>query len=265
MGDGGRAERRSYERSAGGTASWDSERPDRSDRARERDDAGPRMSSGGWERPRGSQRDDDMRSSGRGGRRYDEDDTWGSDGGRSGGSTGRGRPPRERRDDRADDRSMRNARPPVRGDGWDGRDRRAGPGAPVSRGGATPRGGLWDDAESPRRRPDASDPRARNGSRMDPRDPRAPRRGLADARAYPAPPAKESGLSLGKSLLIILLMFVIGAGAAYGYFRISTPKVHVSSPGTPTAAPATATPAVASPSASPHSNVPAAYPLYVVL
>ncbi|MGH2516981.1 MAG: hypothetical protein ACRDHP_15115 [Ktedonobacterales bacterium] len=71
---------------------------------------------------------------------------------------------------------------------------------------------------------------------------------------------KKSRFGFGKALLIIVLMFLIGAGAAYGYFRVSTPTVH----GPATSAPST-TPASGTPSASPHSNVPAAHARFVVL
>jgi hypothetical protein len=67
----------------------------------------------------------------------------------------------------------------------------------------------------------------------------------------------KSSFGVGKALLIILLMFLIGAGAAYGYYRASTPAVR----GPSTSAPGAGT----TPSASPHSNVPAAHPLFVVL
>lgn len=248
---------RAYERSArGGASSWASERSDRSGRdfARERGADGPRTSSGGWERPRGSQRNDD--SGDRGSRRYGGDDSW-------------SRAPRDRRDDSYDgrgDRSPRSPRPPVRGDTWD--DRRLGPGGAVSRGGPTPRGGLWGEEEMPRRRqPNGGDPRARSGGRIDPRDPRALRRGLVDPTARQAP-QKKSRFGFGTAILIILAMFLIGAGAAYAYYRVSTPTVHGPSPSAPGATSAPVIPSTspsASPSATPHSNVPAARPLYVVL
>lgn len=259
MGDGGRAERRMYERPAhGDAASWDS---GRSDHGRYRE-AGPRMSSGGWERPRGSYRDDEGRGSSRGGRRYSEEDTWGTDGGRSDGSMVRGRTPR---DDRMSDRSMRSPRPPARGDDWSARerDRRAAPG--MMRGEATPRRGLWGDEETPpRRRMNGNDPQSRAGGWRDPRDPRALRKGLIDTGAQSAATSKKSGLGVGQAMLIILVMFLIGAGAAYGYFRVSAPTVHIPSQSTPATTPATTTPS-ASPSASPHSNVPATHQLNVVL
>ncbi|HLJ81824.1 MAG TPA: hypothetical protein VKT52_10085 [Ktedonobacterales bacterium] len=242
---------RAHDRSArGGASSSASERSDRSGRdvARERGADGPRASSGGWERPRGSQRNDDSGS--RGSRRYGGDDGW-------------SRAPRDRRDDSYDgrgDRSPRAPRPPTRDDAWDGR--RPGPGGSVSR------GGLWGDGEMPRRRqPNGGDPRARSGGRIDPRDPRALRRGLVDPNARAAPP-KKSRFSFGTAILIVLAMLLIGAGAAYAYYRVSTPTVHGPSPSAPGATSAPVTPSTspsASPSATPHSNVPAAHPLYVVL
>lgn len=132
------------------------------------------------------------------------------------------------------------------------------------RGGAVPRGGgLWGDEEIPRRRrPNADDPRAANR-----RDPRMLRKGLIDTSGHPAV-AKKGGLSFGTALLVIVLMFLIGAGGAYGYFRFSAPRVHVPSPSAPATAPASTTPSAspkASPSASPQSNVPATHLLNVVL
>lgn len=269
-GDGTRSERREYDRPArgGSTSSWDSDRPDRGERGltRERDDANPRTSSGGWERPRSSQRGND--------------ETWDADARRSNGANGRGRssagdydddrsgsrsrPPRNRRDDPYDGRSDRSPRPPRSPgrDDWDARDRRGGPGASMSRGGPTPRSGLWANEDMPRRRrPDMSDPRARSAGGY---DPRGLRKGLVDTTAHAAPPKSRFGI--GKAILIILLMFLIGAGAGYGYFRLSAPAVHGPTPSAPGATPSSGTPgAGVTPSASPHSNVPAAHPLDVVL
>jgi hypothetical protein len=70
---------------------------------------------------------------------------------------------------------------------------------------------------------------------MDPRDPRA-RRYMDDDEE------EESKGSVGKSLGIIVLMFALGGGAAFGYFKISTPKA-----GTNTTSP----PASTTPAASP--------------
>ncbi len=86
------------------------------------------------------------------------------------------------------------------------------------------------------------DPRGMpRGGRMPGRDPRDPR-----ARGYEEEGEEEqSGLGAGKSMGIIALCFVLGAGLAFGFFKISAPKVSTD-PGTPsTTAPA------ASPTASP--------------
>lgn len=37
---------------------------------------------------------------------------------------------------------------------------------------------------------------------------------------------EESSFGLGKAVLIILMMFALGAVAGFGYFRLSAPKVH---------------------------------------
>jgi hypothetical protein len=76
----------------------------------------------------------------------------------------------------------------------------------------------------------------------------------------------KSSFGVGKALLIILLMFLIGAGAAYGYYRMTTPTVRGPATSAPGATPASGTPGTGTtPSTSPHSNVPAAHPLFVVL
>lgn len=99
-----------------------------------------------------------------------------------------------------------------------------------------------------RRRSDGSDPRGRTmaGGRIDPRDPRSLRRGLLDTSASAAVEEKKGGIGFGAAFLIILLMFVLGVGAAYGYWKYSTPKLPVNN-GAPAATPAT----TGSPSASP--------------
>lgn len=146
-----------------------------------------------------------------------------------GSSAGRGpRPPM--RDDRDDYRRSRGPSPADSGP----RGRR--PGAAV----APTRGGLWGDepaAPAGRRRPD-------------PRDPRALRRGLVQEEDE----EETSGAAaFGKGLLTIVLALLIGLGAAYGYYVVSTPKP-------PAAATPDATPSAspkASPSASPKSTAPA--------
>jgi hypothetical protein len=124
---------------------------------------------------------------------------------------------------------------------------------------AAGRGGLWgeEDGAARRRRPDGSDPRARGaGARYAGRDVSALRRGLVrDDDELP----EKSNFGAGQALLIIVLMFLVGAGAAYGYFRLSTPTVHGDVPASTTTPASTASPSgTASPSttASPHALAP---------
>ena len=71
---------------------------------------------------------------------------------------------------------------------------------------------------------------------------------------------EPQGIGFGRGFLIVLLMFVLGAGGAFGYFRMSTPHAPASSvPSVPTVTPAgtgtptgTGTPA-ASPTGTPKS------------
>lgn len=121
-----------------------------------------------------------------------------------------------------------------------------------------------------RRRPDGSDPRGRSmaGGRVDPRDPRSLRRGLVDTSATPAVEDKKGGLTFGKAILLILLMFVVGAGAAFGYWKFTTPPLP-SNASTPSATPATTgtpggTPAT-TPNATPHSYTSPVRPVAVVM
>jgi hypothetical protein len=74
---------------------------------------------------------------------------------------------------------------------------------------------------------------------MNPRDPRA--------RSYVDEEDDEPSGAAGKSLAIIALMFVLGAGVGFGYFKISAPHVNPNS-----SAPSTTTP-TASPASSPTS------------
>jgi hypothetical protein len=78
------------------------------------------------------------------------------------------------------------------------------------------------------------------------RDPRALRRGLA---VEPESEEEESSFTAAKGFMIVLVMFVVGAGAAFGYFKLSTPKAPagVAAP-VPTAAPSV------SPSVSPNAT-----------
>lgn len=224
------------------------------------------------ERSRGSRYDDNWRSSsgGRPARRPPDGPPGEWDSGRRSSANGRGRPMRDDRRDpyesrgsrdgrgmgdmeRPGDRSMRGQRPPMRGDDRDGPQRGRGAPPAGARGRGPGRGGLWGDEEPMRRRPDGSDARGRTmaGGRIDPRDPRALRRGLVDTSMGSAvKDEKKGGVGVGMAFLIILLMFVIGVGAAFGYWKYSTPKLPVNN-GAPAATPATnSTPSVA-PNASP--------------
>ena len=126
----------------------------------------------------------------------------------------------------------------------------AGPGASSARGRAPARGGLWDDEPRPRR-PGAGDPRGGpNGARYGARDPRALRRGLVPEDDG----ADETSdtFTAGKGLLVVVLVFLLSVGAAFGYYKLSKPTVPASIITSPTV-PATAAPsASASPTNSPH-------------
>lgn len=90
----------------------------------------------------------------------------------------------------------------------------------------------------------------RGASRLDPRDPRVARRPLGAAAAE-EDEEDESSFGFGKALLVILMMFALGAVAGFGYFRLSAPTVHTDSNGNNQ--PQNTTPA-ASPSASPSTT-----------
>ncbi|HEU0026943.1 MAG TPA: hypothetical protein VFQ25_07485 [Ktedonobacterales bacterium] len=97
------------------------------------------------------------------------------------------------------------------------------------------RGGLWADEAQPFGGLNARDPRAR----------RLAAQQEDDEEGSPA-------AGFAKALGAIVLALALGAGSAYGYFIVSTPKLHIP-PGqqaTPTAAPSTTPPASASPSAT---------------
>jgi len=111
------------------------------------------------------------------------------------------------------------------------RSRRAG--AAVAGG----RGGLWDDEPLGG---------ARRGM-MDARDPRA-RRGQVEEEEEET----SRGAAFGKAVLAIVLALVIGAGAAYGYYLYSTPKIPTGV-SQPNSAPTSGTPA----SGTPASGTPA--------
>lgn len=96
------------------------------------------------------------------------------------------------------------------------------PGRSRSRADGMGRGGLWDDADqAPRsRRPGPGDPRGRSaGDRYGryesraPRDPHLARQGAAADGA-------ARGFGLGKALLILLLMAVLGGGSAFAYYKL---------------------------------------------
>lgn len=124
------------------------------------------------------------------------------------------------------ERTMRGGRPPARDEGWnDPRDARVGARGP-SAGGSNERmrrpvspdgrGGLWNDE------PESF--RARNGG-INARDPRARRLAAQQEEE------EESGspaAAVAKAIGAIALALVLGAGSAYGYFVVSTPKLHVS-------------------------------------
>lgn len=84
--------------------------------------------------------------------------------------------------------------------------------------------------------------------RINPRDPRALRRGLVDTSMPPAVD-KKSGPGFGVAVLVMLLMFVVGAGGAFGYWKFTTPKLPVNN-----GAPSATTTPNASPSASPKAS-----------
>lgn len=97
-------------------------------------------------------------------------------------------------------------------------------------------GGLWGDdagAAALRGRPDPRDPRARRGVPVE---------------------EEESGSGVGTALGAIVLALILGAGAAYGYYTISTPKLSGSaSPVVTPAASPSAKPG-ASPTVTPKAN-----------
>lgn len=159
----------------------------------------------------------------------------------------------ERYDRRAPDRSPRGQRPVPREDNWapPNRARRAPADASSARGRVPERGGLWDD-EAPARR------RMGDGDVWQPGlggqgDPRALRRGLiSETGQENAVPAK-SGMSFGRAVLIIVVMFLLGSGLAFGLFKLTAPKA---SPGG-AASPSSTAPAAASSTAAPSSKTPA--------
>lgn len=70
--------------------------------------------------------------------------------------------------------------------------------------------------------------------RPDLRDPRAARRGAQQDEEE----TSSAGAAIGKALMAMILALVIGAGAAYGYYIVSTPKIPVNN-AAPTTTPTT--------------------------
>ena len=243
-----------------------------------------RGSARGWDDngARGSSQSsrDHSGSSGRGG--------WGDDG-RAGSGSRRGGPgaayersssrsrPMERDEyanGRPGDRSMRGPRPSSRDDGYGPPRHRhhhdgppGPPGASSGRNRPPERGaGPWGDDGGRPRRPGpggGGPPGVRGMGRPDPRDPRLARRPVAGAAAE-EDDEEESSFGLGKAVLVVLMMLVLGAAAGFGYFRLSAPTVHTGSnnnqqQGAPAASPSTSpsgTPST-TPSATttPHADV----------
>ncbi|MBF6590834.1 MAG: hypothetical protein IVW57_09945 [Ktedonobacterales bacterium] len=235
-------------------ASWERRRSSRDGRPRSQAAPPSRPIGSSSRNPGGSDRS--RRRSDAGGRGWDNDERGGPPrGGPPRGGPPSRRPSRAAYDDEDDrygprggNRSARGARPPTRDDaGYSPRGRGMGSGAGGDpRGSSSGRGrpparpsGLWEDEEPPRRvRPSGVDPRrVPRGARMDQRTWRYE----DDAEV------ERSGGSVGKSLAVIFLMLLLGAAAAFGYFKLSTPKTGASSAppsASPTSAPAkTTTPA----------------------
>lgn len=169
--------------------------------------------------------------------------------------------------ERAGERSMRGQRPPMRDDTWDLSQQRtrANPAPAGGMSGSDPRsrmpgrGAAWDDAQSTqrRRRPNMDDPRNRPPVGRPPLDPRGMRGGLASLADEEDLPSTKGGFTAGKAILIILLMLVVGAGAAYGYFRISTPAIHGSTAPIPAGTTTPTTSPGAKSTSTPHTAIPA--------
>lgn len=175
------------------------------------------------------------------------------------GGTRNGRGGSSRADwERSDERSARGQRPPQRGEAWDAQQRR-GPGSSGSRSSSSGRGGLWGDDTDMRvrrpGRPGGSDPRGRSmgGARPNTRDPRALRRGLASAQAGREEPEEKSGVGCAQAILIVVVMFLVGAGGGFALFKMTAPKINADTV-TPAATSAPATTPNASPQASPSAT-----------
>lgn len=221
-----------------------SDAPGRSyQRGRSNDYDDPRSSSGSRYDRNGYDRRPRSDQSGSGRRpRSDWDDDGGSRRDRRGpdpyargGSSGRG--PRSPRDEwETSSRSRGGPRSPSPADSG-ARHRRGGAAVASPRG-----GGIWGDQPM-------NGPGVRRGA-IDQRDPRA-RRGM------PQPEEEETSgaAAFGKGLMAIVMALLIGAGAAYGYYVFSTPKLPAGlaqPPSAPTSAPTTAP--NASPTAKPTST-----------
>lgn len=255
-GGGGRAPRRGRpgdESHDGRSSSRNADFPERAGgRGRGGGEGDPRGSSGNWDR-RGSSRD--------GG--YARDERGGSS--RSGGGSGRGRAPAEYdRYERSGGGSGRAGRDPredfdaraqgrggsprgIRDDARDATHGRSG-GTPAGASGArnrVPARGMWDDDDRRPRRQDVGDLRGRGGPQYA-RGPQA--RGSARRAAAEA----ESSFTAGKGALTVLLVLLLSAGAAFAYFKVSTPHVPAGLVVQPTAPPTQA--ATATPSASPAAS-----------
>jgi hypothetical protein len=238
------------------------ERSSQRGRPRGYDEQPPARSSG---RRGGYARDDDPRASSSGRYVPGGQDRSGNDRRPRPDQSGAGRRPRSDWDDDATvrrerrgpadqyargDRSGRGPRPPTR-DEWETSARlRGGPRSPADAGArnrragaavAGGRGGLWDD-----------EPLGGRRGMMDARDPRA-RRGQVEEDDEET----SRGAAFGKALLAIVLALVIGAGAAYGYYLYSTPKIPAGV-SQPNSVPASGTPASGTPaSGTPASGTPA--------
>ncbi|HEX9058408.1 MAG TPA: hypothetical protein VF818_12845 [Ktedonobacterales bacterium] len=110
---------------------------------------------------------------------------------------------------------------------------------------------------SARGRRDAADPRgARRGSSV--RD--ASRRG-SSARSreswgsFDDDDSESGGKTIGIALAMIICGLLLGAGAGFGYWRLSAPKTAASSPPAPTTTTAPQTSPQPSPSTTPHASV----------
>jgi hypothetical protein len=103
---------------------------------------------------------------------------------------------------------------------------------------------MWDEDERRPRRQDVGDLRGRGGPQYA-RGPQA--RGMARGAADDE---DEGGFSAGKGALAVLLVLLLSVGAAFAYFKVSTPHVPAGAIAQPTVAPTQAVTATPSVSAS---------------